>query len=284
MLNSSVLDVAIGLIFVFMTVSLAASALTEALGSLTKLRQSTLRAGVQAMLNDPQFTGLALDLYNHALVNPLAQGTATSLKSLKTSPAYIDASCFALALVSSLEKKQPDRPLSDTVASITDPQLRQTLTTLLASAENDRDRFLKSVGGWFDDAMDRVSGWYKRYTQVIGFVMALGVCAALNADALSIAKVLWQRPLIATELSVKELPEAKTAIDALTSAKLLGWEGTDWDTWRARPYLPILGWLLVAAASLFGAPFWFDTLKRIVLIAGTGPGNVDPRKPAPPAA
>jgi hypothetical protein len=43
------------------------------------------------------------------------------------------------------------------------------------------------------------------------------------------------------------------------------------------------GWILTILtilATLFGAPFWFDTLQRFVQIRGTGPeAGSDPTKP-----
>jgi uncharacterized membrane protein YedE/YeeE len=34
----------------------------------------------------------------------------------------------------------------------------------------------------------------------------------------------------------------------------------------------LIGWLIVAGAALFGAPFWFDTLQRITQLRGVGGG------------
>jgi hypothetical protein len=40
------------------------------------------------------------------------------------------------------------------------------------------------------------------------------------------------------------------------------------------------GWILTILATLFGAPFWFDTLQRFVQIRGTGPeSGSDPTQP-----
>ena len=234
MLGSTVLDVAIGLVFVFMAVSLAASALTEALSSFIKLRQTTLRSGIQALLNDPGFTGLARDLYNHALVNPLAGGAAAKVADLTANPAYVDPSRFALALLSTLEEPGGRAPLADTVAKIQDAQLRQTLTALLPTVENDRAAFLKAIGGWFDDAMDRLSGWYKRYTQAIGFAMALTVCVVIDADAMRIGTALWQKPSLVAELSVGDLPTVASAIGMLDRTTLLGWSGVPLGGCRCR--------------------------------------------------
>jgi|ERR1700722_9317497 hypothetical protein len=91
MFNSVIIDVAIGLILSFLAVSLAASAITEAISSALQWRQATLLDGVKALLNDQNFDGLALQLYNHALVNPLASGAAKTVQDLTSKPSYIDS-------------------------------------------------------------------------------------------------------------------------------------------------------------------------------------------------
>jgi hypothetical protein len=82
MFGSTVLDLAIGLIFTFLMISLVASAVTEGLASMLSWRANTLLQGVKDLLNDHQFNGLALAVYNHDLVNPRFNGSATSEKQL----------------------------------------------------------------------------------------------------------------------------------------------------------------------------------------------------------
>lgn len=283
MLGSNVLDVALGLVFVFLAISLAAGALTEAVSSVLKLRQATLLAGVRAMVNDPGFTGLARDLYNHALVNPLSAGVAATASRLTAKPAYIDAGSFALALVSLIEARAPNsESLDEALGAIPDEQLRNALQLLHRRASKNREAFLANVGAWFDAAMDRVAGWYKRYTQVISFVAGFLVCVALNADALRIGDALWRRPSLVAELSAgaggtRADPEAaRKVIGELDDAGLLGWQGTV-PKGVGGVVSMFLGWIIVAGASLFGAPFWYDVLSRFSDIAGVGP-----RRPSGP--
>jgi hypothetical protein len=66
MFNSVIIDFAIGLTLSFLAVSLAASAITEAISSALKWREETLLEGIKALLNDQDFKGIALQLYNHA--------------------------------------------------------------------------------------------------------------------------------------------------------------------------------------------------------------------------
>jgi hypothetical protein len=280
MLGSHVLDLALGLIFLFMTVSLAASAITEAISSLLKLRHGTLKQGIMALLNDKEFNGLALQLYNNALINPLGSGLANSARELTTMPAYISGKRFSEAFVETLSKVHGQKPLSELIDAITDEQIKQALTTLYNRAQHDERAFLSELETWFDDAMDRLSGWYKRQTQFIGFLAAFVVCILLNADALRIGTMLWQAPSLQVELTSASAENAKDAIDILTHASLLGWTKLDvFDGTFLHPASIVFGWLIVAVASLLGAPFWFDTLQRIAQIAGNGPASqVDKKK------
>jgi hypothetical protein len=50
------------------------------------------------------------------------------------------------------------------------------------------------VEGWFNEKMDRVSGWYKRKTQFFLFVIGLVLAVALNADTLMLGRTLWNNP------------------------------------------------------------------------------------------
>ena len=59
MFGSQVLETAIGLIFVFLSVSLITSAIQELIASATKLRALTLRSGLKSMFVDGK-QGLAL--------------------------------------------------------------------------------------------------------------------------------------------------------------------------------------------------------------------------------
>ncbi len=39
--------------------------------------------------------------------------------------------------------------------------------------------------------------------------------------------------------------------------------------------LAVLGWIITALASLFGAPFWFDTLQQVIRLKGSGPSPAE---------
>src|ERR1700730_12469376 len=98
MFGSSVLDVAIGLIFIYLLLSLACTALNEVLASFLNKRGAYLFEGVKNLLNDPAFTGLAQQIYNHGLVDSLSRD-ATSPRIGNRMPSYLSSATFSLALL-----------------------------------------------------------------------------------------------------------------------------------------------------------------------------------------
>lgn len=284
MFNSTIFDVAFGLVSVFLAISLFTSALTEAVSTIFALRARTLLTGVKQLLNDPKLNSLALDLYNHALVNPLSNGITTKGGRPAVQPSYIEPRQFALALVDTMQQTAgQDATLEQSIGKVADPQIKAALQTLYRRADGKADAFHDQVAQWFDGAMGRLSGIYKRRIKLISFLLALLVAALFNADPIHLADTLWQRPALAAQLAKLDLPATMKHDDPDTEAlpllqriagagPLLGWSGFAHDTRNrgAGFVLMLMGWLIAAGAALFGAPFWFDVLQRFVHLRGTG--------------
>ncbi len=99
MFGSSILEVAIGVVFVYLFISLICSAINEWIASaLVNKRGKTLFDGVTNLLNDPKFTGLAQQLYTHGLVDGISQDSSHPTKSARL-PSYMPSNTFALALM-----------------------------------------------------------------------------------------------------------------------------------------------------------------------------------------
>jgi hypothetical protein len=278
MFNSVIIDVAIGLTLSFLAVSFAASAITEAISSAMKWREKTLLEGIKALMNDQGFKGIALQLYNHALVNPLASGKARTIKELTNMPAYIDSRQFALAFYSALSENSPQgAPATELIAKISDPQLKTAMENLWAISSQNVETFKHNIAVWFDNSMDRLSGWYKRRTQWVSFLVALAIAVIFNVNALYESAQIWSRPGVIADLTTEHFSEdrdrasdAAKIFNALEPEFLVGWvKGPmphDFQSW----FIAGASWVLVAAASLFGASFWFDILQRITHLKGTG--------------
>jgi hypothetical protein len=276
MLGSTVLEVAIGLTFCYGTVALIVTTVQEALASLFRLRANTLLAGVKSMLNDPHFSGLARAVYAHPLVNPHTDGNAVDERGLSSRPSYIEPAHFAIALVDSLWKTPGDFiQLRSAIETIPDQQLRAAMLSMVSRAR-DLQQFQDMLAGWFDNAMARMSGAYKRKQMLISLLIALLLSILFNIDSIHLFRTLWQQPGLAAHL--KDAPTAldPAVIDALMALPI-GWTKFP-PVLNADFALQVSGWLITATTALFGAPFWFDLMQRVVRMRATGakPDEVPP--------
>lgn len=269
MFNSTVLEVAIGLCFAFASISLIASSLNEAIASAIKLRAHTMLDGIKAMLNDHDFDGLARDIYNNALVNPRAPGNAKTQAELKYPPSYIDPRHFATALIESIQKTGATlEDLGSQIDTIRNKQLRELLRGIYDRAGGQLDLIETEIGNWFDNGMDRVSGAYKRRSQLMCFLIALALAVLLNVDAIHLFSTLWKHPALVAALPSSVTADGTTQVLADLKVLPIGWEmppALDLSLLRR-----IFGWFITASSALFGAPFWFDALQKLVNLRGAG--------------
>lgn len=309
MFGSAILEVAIGVIFGFLAISLFTSAAVEAINSYLKLRATNLKSGIMALVNDPTFTGLAKQLYEHASISPFGPGAgaaAATYKNSKDLPSYIDKAQFARALMdvtglsaaSSTAAAQAPGPAAiaefrKQVDKIADPQIHDLVQGVVDRTGGDIRKMEAELGEWFDNGMDRLSGVFKRWTQAATFVIALVFAFAINLDSLRVATQIWRHPAIAEGLKLPDLKLSGAGSDQEAIAKIssifegdfpVGWapdhflevgDGKGgWVKLSESPlsfFSPLVGWIITAFAALFGAPFWFDTLQSLIRLKGAGP-------------
>ncbi len=433
MLGSSVLEVAIGLIFIYLVLSMACTVLNEGIATVINQRGKNLFAGIKNLLNDPAFTGLAQQVYNHGLVDGISQDAADPTRPNRL-PSYMPSKTFALALLDVLgshgvvaaaqgellskaeqaddayqaAKGRPDAAAAATleaaakqardalvaaetqaeaayrqaqqapadaaavaqarrvldsagaavkmldarraaVDSARDPKdagkkkaaadaletalvagrtlaagipdqlanfqtavrrlppghTKETLLVLIdkakretAAAEDNVVRLRTEIENWFNDAMDRVSGWYKRWTQKILLVLSVLLVCLMNADTILLVHHLSTDKDLRTSFlqkaaATKSVEELQTETDVLSLP--LGWSQNPKDD-RRFPWITngnggfeatgfllkkLLGLLLTMGAISLGAPFWFDTLSKFINLRGTGTPPGEKTKSAP---
>ncbi|MBV8970405.1 MAG: hypothetical protein JO331_15285 [Verrucomicrobia bacterium] len=109
---------------------------------------------------------------------------------LNNIPGEADSAAVAVDLVRAFANNVWDRYLSDIISQLPEGKLQTALTTLLQQTEGDLENFKKAVETWFDDAMDRVSGWYKRHTQWVQLILGVALIFVFNLDSVSIVRAL----------------------------------------------------------------------------------------------
>ncbi len=269
MFGSTVLEVAVGLTFCYATVALIVSTVQEALASALRMRARTLVDGIRSMLNDSSFTGLARAVYDHALVNPHDAAPARA-GALAGKPAYIEPRHFAIALMEAIQSIPGDfAQLGRDIDAIENEAVKRALQGFYQRAAGDATRFEAAIAAWFDSAMERVSGAYKRRAMMISLLLSMLLAVLFNIDSIHLFRALWQHPALAAHLSAVPVAADPRAIDALMTLPI-GWQSFP-PVLDQRFALSVAGWLLTASTALFGAPFWFDLMKRTVQIRGTEP-------------
>lgn len=303
--NSTVLDVAIGLAFVYLLLSIFCTAINEWIAGIFQTRANTLKEGIHILLdNQPFGNAQFLDaFYKHPVLAGMTRGGSH--------PSYLAARTFSTTLMD-LATPGVKGPITvqDLVAGVNalpDGDVKSALVALTASAGNDIDKAQRNIESWFNDSMDRVSGWYKRTVQIwtIGIAVLLTVLA--NADTLNIARQLWvdpalraavveqakqraqmPRPTSIVEYTDKNDPlkptvkpassDALTEQESATLGRIVGWSHASVPADFAHWLLRILGWIFTIIAVSLGAPFWFDSLNRLMNIRNAG--NPPDKQPA----
>ncbi len=293
MFGSQVLEVAIGLVFVYLLLSLLCSALNELIEAWLKNRAKNLEKGIRNLLSDPEQGGLTAAIYDHPLIKAL-------YRDKKNLPSYIPSHTFALALLDVMAKRGPlgDLPtLRQAAAQLENRRVGQAVAVLIDDARGDINQVGRNLEQWYDATMERVAGWYKRRVQVLILVLGIIIAAALNADTITIAESLSHDPalreaLVATaqEYAKQQAPAAKSdgqagvrsperkleEIEAKIQALGLpiGWtlktgDPRSWPRDTVTLGNKLLGLILTAFAISLGAPFWFDMLNKIIVFRST---------------
>lgn len=313
MLLSDALELAIGLAFVFFLFSLTTTAVLEFLETFTRTRASKLLEGIKELLGNPAVASAgeeaAQAIYGHPLVQGLYRGDFKTALQRSQLPSYVPTRNFALALIDQViagkinaaeTNARLPRESSSTFADrlhlaaerIDNPHLRQAMLQAVKIGGDDVGRVQDHLEHWYDSAMDRVSGWYKRRSQTLLFWLGLVGALALNVNTLTIAEELAKnatlRRAIASEAERRDVPPADASATADKIDRLglpIGWtagavaslelplqlQSPKRSAWTlALGGLQIaLGYLLTAFAISLGSPFWFDMLNRLMVIRET---------------
>ncbi|MEQ9412420.1 MAG: hypothetical protein RIF39_01245 [Cyclobacteriaceae bacterium] len=81
-----------------------------------------------------------------------------------------------------------------------DPNTKRLFRGLWVDAQGDIERFKELLEKWFDETMERATGWYKKYNQVSLLVVGLTIAAIFNVDSIQIVQKLSKDPKVREHL------------------------------------------------------------------------------------
>ena len=313
MFGSTVLEIAIGMAFLFSFFSLITTAANELLSAWISLRSKNLAEAIERLIGEDY----ANEVYAHPLINGLAKDGQK--------PSYVPPKLFVAVLLHTIHEKNKDAAtIEDAIEKLDDTHpLNKTLKVLAKSASKELGDFHTNVERWFNSAMERASGWYKRRVQLHLLVISIVGTIVWNVDSeaiigrLSVDSAL--RDSIVKRAEAFQLPAAQTnqpasleeqfaarqkqftnLVTELDSMQLpIGWidatNATPLTAGLVKPKCPTedrgesliatikihwLGWAITVLAVSLGAPFWFDLLNKFVNIRAVGKAPEEyPKKP-----
>ncbi|HEX5684595.1 MAG TPA: hypothetical protein VFY73_11245 [Ideonella sp.] len=204
-MNNAILEVVIGLVLVYLIVSLLATKVQELwFGTMWKGRVKNLHLAVF------EAVGRDATMRDKVFANPLVfslfegdQATQGAWWQRPTGPSAIAPDVFARALLIEVNELNPGRHPSE---QFTTPAgflaerghgsqpVWKSLRALLPGNEASWQGFEAAIARWFCDITDRSSGWYQRKMQGVGFALAVLLAGLLNIDTFYIAEALSTDP------------------------------------------------------------------------------------------
>jgi transcriptional regulator NrdR family protein len=285
----AILDLVIGLIFIYFLMGLFCSTFQELMANAFNLRARNLNHWIKDTFHKNDF---GKQLLNHTLIDGL---TAKGRKA-----SYIPPDVFSHALLD-LVHRTDTRPYSASSLREAIQQtphlsddLKQKLLQSLEESNGQVAAVRQSIESWFNQAMERISGTYKKRSQRIILLAAMVIVSLLNVDTIAIIRYLYDHPTQASALAdhvstiiqqgdvtasdstaassdiQQSLAELKTIRQQLEKTQLpLGWEQQGPLSFLGIA-TKIIGLLLTAFAALVGAPFWFEMLNKLVNLRSAG--------------
>jgi hypothetical protein len=341
MLPLKAVDVAIGVAFLYLLLTFSASAFVELVSMTLNWRAQMLHDAVENMLENSFLVTLDNIYCNAQVVALYRNDAARSWVDLfephgwgrgkrGTPPSYIPATIFSGAVLEGLMNKALSQHVVDTLdlsplgtvtliqkllnaeitagcrcaeRSVKEDALRSILTTTLATQGQSIQAVRYAIEKWFNDTMDRTSGWYKRRSQACLLMIGLALAFGANLNTIAVARWLWQgdaarqAAITAASKYVNSNPPASQKADTKNSNWLQTIpEGTsaarivDVDQQLSALHYPI-GWysvsrvgtsiywilsyvagaLITGLAISMGSTFWFDAVQSLLNLRGTGP-------------
>jgi hypothetical protein len=209
--DNSFLDIIISIVLIYAILSILASIVIEWWQHYTKARARFLKSAIRELLRDERNVDFGSLFYSHYLIEGM------QFRRKRRPPAYISSNMFAETLIDIIagmhKNSRPVKlrePIDDAgkqydlgniieldiigqfdegLKALHPSPLSETIRSYRQMSKTPEE-FKNHLAHWYDDYMDRVSGWFKTDQRktflVIGFLVAI----LLNADSLHILKMV----------------------------------------------------------------------------------------------
>ncbi|MBL1215417.1 MAG: hypothetical protein HND52_18770 [Ignavibacteriae bacterium] len=299
MFGSEILEIAIGLIFIYMLLSLFASTINEIIAKLFSLRGRNLRKAIHFMFDEEDTQFQIQRFFNDPLIKKLSARPILDKLGIKSPTDYLPKNTFSKILTKAIFKSNEDNIPIETLEKHIDEMFPQKgdsnriLKRLVRDSAGNIEKLKNNLENWYDDIMDVATEWYKSKVRVILFFIGFAFCILFNADTIKIVNSLSVNPEVRKALVSQAEELSKNYVEADTSKTLdelkvemqnlnmqisdassllgLGWSfESGMSFWGKLGFIfqnipnRIWGWIITSLAISLGASFWFNFLQRVI--------------------
>jgi hypothetical protein len=213
----AILEVAIGLVMMWLVLSVATMEIQNWLGQVSNVRAKYLEQALLEMFKGEQ--GLVDQFYNHPAIKELFQ---KDRKGNLKKPTWIPNETFSRVamelLVNASKQKASTEPGAVSFSAMADgvqqiksmnPELEELMDHLfpglnqtdavsfgIEDVQGKLKQYQANVETWFDHNMGKVSTWYKENAQTMAFIIGTILAIAFNVDTINITEKLWREPTV----------------------------------------------------------------------------------------
>jgi hypothetical protein len=265
--GSAAVQVATGVILVYVLLSLICSGISDVIGHGFAWRAKYLRAYVERLLGADTSSGRddRVDrFYDHPL---MAAATGVLLRRRKVYPERLPPHLFASILLDTTgQRAKLDRApaLHEVIGSVSSPQLQRTLRVLYDETAGDAERFRAALADLLAYGQQTLEQQYRQRLRITMVVAAAAIVIALDIDTIQLAKDMLALATVA-EADLRG-PTNLVPID--------GW-GSEIESF-SDVLAKAIGLALTIGAVAFGSEFWMGILNRL-----TGKGEAKSSPPSP---
>ena len=202
-----IIQIIIAVIVVYLVFSIIVYVIVEWIAGLLHLRGNTLKDAIVKLFNGTPYQDFGEKIFQHPQIE--------NLKNYKGKlPSYIPANNVAVALIDLVKEKASvtKATIKHGEAAIDEPRMvyelykdglrqldnsssklaggqsstKKTFLTSVTEQTNDLKSLTSAIEKWYNDYMDRVTGWYKMNIKIIVLVIGALVTIGFNVDTLHI--------------------------------------------------------------------------------------------------
>lgn len=281
-----ILEVAIGLIFVYYVLGSVVSTITQWINEALETRGKALERYLVKIVGDtkvedlvklPQLQALRPIRYKNFLS---VFGAATEAKKIEKIPVAILVDAYFDFVGLTANKEVNLRQLAELVDKLPDSEGKQAFIQWIQQGVTGIEDLRKRTTAYFSGMMEQAAATFRANARSFVIILSAAVTILFGTDSIQLAKTLWSNAELRALAAAKaEMVVAQEGADASIDDLIkdlgdltikIGWwqterpaDGADAMAWITFVLLKVLGLGLTAAAVSQGSSFWYDLLKKI---------------------